>query len=576
MAEQQLVLETDLIRQAQNGNSAAYGELYTRHLAAIQHYIQQRVGERNEAEDLTQTVFVKAWQALRDYQPSGAPFRAWLYRIAHNAVIDHYRTQRKPLCWDELTGLVDPQATPEMRLLTTERQEMVRAAIAGLRPTYQAVLIRRFLQNLDYSETAAELGQQVNHVRVIQHRALEALRRVLTEQSALWLTTVVTVLSLLLGGKIVVAAEGALPGDRLYPVRTWVEETTLLLADDATDIQLHTRFATQRITALETLYQQDRRADLTTAVVAAAHHVRAAAAKFAVVAQADTVDRTALTAEFATALHEQTNTLHTLSRTAPQTAHTLQPLLTALTAAETLLPTNDAGISGPTPVATSLATPSAIPGATPTRLLLPTPTAAGDGAANASTANASTAGSVPAATVTAGTTGTADQTAHPQDPIPAAERLAQQSLAQPTLAQQSMADGESAARPISYHPLLHNPVVDPGAVQSTVPLSTTTAVARPVPEASSATLHPANRAPAVDQDAVDAAPSMPDPDVAEYAADRSESAAPTHIHEPTASQQQQKSDDEPSAPAPMDENAPSHPNKGEPMHHAHRNGSSRQ
>ncbi|MEZ4729476.1 MAG: sigma-70 family RNA polymerase sigma factor [Caldilineaceae bacterium] len=553
MAEQQLILETDLIRQAQNGNSAAYGELYTRHLAAIQRYIQQRVGERSEAEDLTQTVFVKAWQALRDYQPTGAPFRAWLYRIAHNAVIDHYRTQRKPLCWDELTGLVDPQATPELCLLTTERQEVVRMAIAGLRPTYQAVLIRRFLQNQDYSETAAELGQQVNHVRVIQHRALEALRRVLTEQSALWLATTVTVLSLVLGGKIVVAAEGALPGDRLYPMRTWVEETTLLLADDVTDIQLHTRFATQRITALETLYQQGRTTDLTTAVVAAADHVHAAAAKFTVVAQADAVDRTALTSDFATALHAQTDALHTLTRMAPQTAPTLQPVFIALTAAEALLPANDVGVSSPAPVATPTATPGTLLGATPTRVLLPTPTPA-----------VNPAGPLSAAMTTAADRGTADPTAQPPVQLSVGEEPAEPLLA----------NAESAAQPIAPHPQPHSSVVDPVAVQSTVSLSTTHAVARPAPESLFAAPHTANHALAVEQAFPDGAPAWPDQDLAKHT-DQPEAAAPAHHHETTAPQQQQTSDNKPSSLVPQEEVHP-HPDKGEPVHRTQRNNASQQ
>lgn len=361
MADQQLFLETDLIRQAQKGNNAAYGELYTQHLAAIQHYIQKRIGESSDVEDLTQTVFVKAWQALRDYQPSGAPFRAWLYRIAHNAVVDYYRTQRHALFWDDLTWIVDPQATPEGRALDSERQETVRKAVADLRPTYQAVVERRFLQELDYTETAGELGQQVNHVRVVQHRALDALRRLLAHDSVLWLTTVVTVLSLLLSGKIVVAAEQALPGDRLYAMRTWVEETRLLLADEATAVTLHTRFATQRITALDTLYQQGRSADMGTAIAAAASHIRAASAQFATV---DAGARRALTTEFAAALQSQSASLQALAQVAPQTLPALQPALVALTTAQSSLQTDDVQL-----------TPTVTPAATATRLLVPTPVA---------------------------------------------------------------------------------------------------------------------------------------------------------------------------------------------------------
>lgn len=361
MADQQLFLETDLIHQAQKGNNAAYGELYTHHLAAIQHYIQKRIGESSDVEDLTQTVFVKAWQALRDYQPSGVPFRAWLYRIAHNAVVDYYRTQRYVLFWDDLTWMVDPQATPEGRVLNCERQETVRRAVADLRPTYQAVVERRFLQELDYTETAEELGQQVNHVRVVQHRALDVLRRVLSQENALWLATVVTVMSLLVGSKIVVAAEQALPGDRLYPMRTWVEETTLFLADDAGDVQLHTRFATQRIMALDSLYQQGRQTDLATAIAAAAVHIRSASTQLATI---QTAERTTVTAQFAAALQSQSATVQQLTVTAPQTKTTLEPVLVALTAAQATLP--DAAIAPVVPTPTAVAQPMA------TRVLVPT------------------------------------------------------------------------------------------------------------------------------------------------------------------------------------------------------------
>lgn len=361
MADQQLCLEIDLIRQAQNGNSAAFGELYTRHLAAIQHYIQKQVGERCDAEDLTQTVFVKAWHALCDYQPSGAPFRSWLYRIAHNAIVDHYRTQRHALLWDDLTCLVDPRDTPEVYTLAQERQETVRNAVAGLRKNYQTVIEQRFLQELDYSETAAALGQQINHVRVVQHRALDVLRRVLSQENVLWLATAVTVMTLLLGGKIVMAAEQALPGDQLYPMRTWVEETSLFLADDAHDVQLHTRFATQRLMALSTLYEQGRRADMATAIATAAAHIRSAATQLATVQAAE---RTTVVPQFAAALQSQADTLQQLTRADPQTTTTLEPVLNALTAAQATLP--DDAVTPPTP------TPTATLQVTATRVLVPT------------------------------------------------------------------------------------------------------------------------------------------------------------------------------------------------------------
>jgi len=364
MAEQQRFAELDTIQQAQNGCSAAYGTLYDQHMGAIYRYIYKRVGESAEAEDLTQTVFIKAWQALRDYKPTGAPFRAWLYRIAHNAVVDYYRTQRDPLLWDDLVWMTDPHSTPEKRLLDTERQETVQNAIAELRPTYQAVIVRRFLNNMDYVETAAELGSQVNNVRVLQHRALDALRRVLAQDSALWLAAVVTTITLLLGGNIVRAAERALPGDRLYLMRTMVEKASLMLADDATDIRLHAYFATQQVNALQALYQQGRVDDMSVTVAQLSAHVRVASAKVATITQADQADHHTLTAQFAQVLDSQSTALNELAVAAPAPLQAaLQPAIDAIIDAQTNLPEQ---ASEPSTI---------IPTATPTATVIPTATA---------------------------------------------------------------------------------------------------------------------------------------------------------------------------------------------------------
>lgn len=374
MAEQQRMAELDIIQQAQSGNPAAYGELYAQHMDAIYRYIHKRVNENGEAEDLTQTVFIKAWQALRDYKPTGAPFRAWLYRIAHNAVVDYYRTQRDPLLWDDLAWMTDPHSTPENRLLDTERQETVRNAIAKLRPTYQAVIVRRFLHNMDYAETAAALDSQVNHVRVLQHRALEALRQVLTQESALWLAILVTMITLLLGGNIVVAAERALPGDNLYPMRTIAEEMHLWLADDSTDIQLHASFATQRVNELQALYQKGRIDDMVATVAQLSLHVRTAAAKVTIVTQADSIAQPTLTAKFAQTLDQQSAALNALTVTAPAPLQAiLQPAIDAVVNAQTSLP--DPASEPPVimPTATALATATAPVQATPDRQQAPTP-----------------------------------------------------------------------------------------------------------------------------------------------------------------------------------------------------------
>lgn len=89
-----------LIHACLEGDGRAFGTLYQRHMLSIYRYLLARIGDVQDAEDLTENVFLKVWQALPRYQAGKASFRTWLYRIAHNTLVDHYRTRR--VC-DELT-----------------------------------------------------------------------------------------------------------------------------------------------------------------------------------------------------------------------------------------------------------------------------------------------------------------------------------------------------------------------------------------------------------------------------------------------------------------------------------------
>jgi len=183
--QQQVSIEFELIKLAQQGNPDAFGELYKLHLDAIYSYIYKRLGEVSEAENLTQTVFLRAWQALARYQSSEVPFRAWLHRIAHNAVIDHYRTRKETISLTNEKLLYDHTNMLEDKIVSQERYQLLRQAITTLRPNYQQVLSLRFLNGLNYDEAAQVLGRNVNAVRVLQFRALEALHKVLVQEKAL-------------------------------------------------------------------------------------------------------------------------------------------------------------------------------------------------------------------------------------------------------------------------------------------------------------------------------------------------------------------------------------------------------
>jgi len=86
--------EESLIKKAQKGHGESFGKLYDLYMPRIFRFIVLKVGTRQDAEDLTQQVFVNAWRHIHSFEFQGFPFSSWLYRIASNAVIDHYRTSR--------------------------------------------------------------------------------------------------------------------------------------------------------------------------------------------------------------------------------------------------------------------------------------------------------------------------------------------------------------------------------------------------------------------------------------------------------------------------------------------------
>ena len=87
--------EPELIKKAKNRNPEAFGLLYDQYLPAIYRFILLKIGDKVTTEDLAHQVFLSAWQNIENYQTQGFPFSSWLYRIAHNAVIDYYRTGKK-------------------------------------------------------------------------------------------------------------------------------------------------------------------------------------------------------------------------------------------------------------------------------------------------------------------------------------------------------------------------------------------------------------------------------------------------------------------------------------------------
>ncbi len=174
--------ESELVQRAVRKDASAFGQLYELHLDAIYRYIYYRVGNAAEAEDLTEQVFLKAWEHVGAYDDRGLPFAAWLYRMAHNAVIDYRRTRRAAEPLSEL--LVEKSAGPaEIAELHLE-MEGVAAALRRLSPDHQHVILLRFVQGCTHAEAAAIMGKSEGALRALQCRALTSLHQALETQNA--------------------------------------------------------------------------------------------------------------------------------------------------------------------------------------------------------------------------------------------------------------------------------------------------------------------------------------------------------------------------------------------------------
>lgn len=175
------VSEAELLRRALHGDKQAFGSLYEVYLEPIYRYIYYRVGDHAEAEDLTELVFLKAWEQLPRTGKGTAVrnFRAWVYRIAHNLVVDRHRTHKPAVSLDQHNDTQAPVASPEALAEHMEQSDTLQAAILQLEPDLQQVVILRFVNQLSHAETGRILGKKEGHVRVLQYRALQKLRELL-------------------------------------------------------------------------------------------------------------------------------------------------------------------------------------------------------------------------------------------------------------------------------------------------------------------------------------------------------------------------------------------------------------
>jgi RNA polymerase sigma-70 factor, ECF subfamily len=167
-----------LVERAQQGDRAALEELYLLHFDRIYSYLHMSVGNRHDAEDLTTQTFMKMLESIKRFRWQSAPFSAWLFRIAHNLAMDHFRASRR---WQPEEEVPEPLGETEPSAEAAAFQSIGRQSmlelIENLSQEQKQVLTLKFVLNLPNAEVATILGKTEGAIKSLQHRALVSLQK---------------------------------------------------------------------------------------------------------------------------------------------------------------------------------------------------------------------------------------------------------------------------------------------------------------------------------------------------------------------------------------------------------------
>ncbi len=169
--------ERELVERAKR-DPEAFGLLYERYVAQIYRYLYYRTGNPQDAEDLTARTFYRALEHLPRYQERGLPFSAWLYRIAHNIVVNWQRDRRRhPVVALDRVVTHTEESNPQEVLEEEEERERLREAFRALAPDRQELLILKFVEGMSNAQIGAIMGRSEGAIKSLYHRTLLELKK---------------------------------------------------------------------------------------------------------------------------------------------------------------------------------------------------------------------------------------------------------------------------------------------------------------------------------------------------------------------------------------------------------------
>ena len=174
--------EEGIVRSAQAGDGRAFEQLYEEYFDKVYRYIVVRVGNKPDAEDLTEDVFLKALESINSFEWRGISIAAWLFRIAHNTVVDHLRRVSKRQTMPIEDTFPSSGPTPHDRATINLAMDRLKDALSKLTEAQQQVLSLRLAGGLTIAETARAMGKTEGAVKASQHSALVAIRRIFSKE----------------------------------------------------------------------------------------------------------------------------------------------------------------------------------------------------------------------------------------------------------------------------------------------------------------------------------------------------------------------------------------------------------
>ncbi|MBU1992469.1 MAG: sigma-70 family RNA polymerase sigma factor [Patescibacteria group bacterium] len=180
MAEEKDVQIDELVARVKKGDREAFSALYDELVDSVYRYIYFKVNQ-DDVEDLLETVFMKVWENIHQYKKRKTSFASWVFRIAHNLVVDHYRLKKDVIELSPAIPTYEREHNPIQVTQDSLNKEVLRSGIRKLKPTYQQIVILKFINELSNMEIAKIMNKSEGSLRVLQFRALKELKEVLRD-----------------------------------------------------------------------------------------------------------------------------------------------------------------------------------------------------------------------------------------------------------------------------------------------------------------------------------------------------------------------------------------------------------